>query len=145
LHKKRVANILKIEEEPSENQFEKTKTEYLRDKLQTIPDVLNLSDGKCNSLLLAFSKLSSFLVNIKSVIVGRSSPQSTVLNLSLQSPKKNSPIENAMLKLETPSDLNTNDYKVEQVKLTMLVKNEKSKSYSEINGDWKSTDELNKE
>ena len=64
-HKKRVANILKIDEEPSESQFEKAKTEYLRDKLQTLPDVLTLSDGKCNSLSLFNSKLNTFLTNLR--------------------------------------------------------------------------------
>lgn len=40
-----------------------------------------------------------------------------------------------MIKLETPMG-NTDDYKIEKVKVTMLVKDEKSNEVQEINGDW---------
>lgn len=45
-------------------------------------------------------------------------------------------IDNAVVKLETPM-ASSKDYKIEQVKVTMLVKDEKSNSLQEINGDWK--------
>lgn len=50
--------------------------------------------------------------------------------------KKLLPLENAVIKLETPLN-SSRDYKIEQVKVSMLVKDEKSKSLQEINGDWK--------
>jgi hypothetical protein len=68
-HKKRTANILKIDEEPYESQFEKAKTEYLRDKLQIIPDVLTLSDGKCNISSLSLS-IQNRLLNHSNLISG---------------------------------------------------------------------------
>lgn len=45
-------------------------------------------------------------------------------------------IDNAVVKLETPM-ASSRDFKIEQVKVTMLVKDEKSNSLQEINGDWK--------
>lgn len=44
-------------------------------------------------------------------------------------------LENAVVKLETPM-ASSRDYKIEQVKVTMLVKDEKSNSLQEINGKW---------
>ncbi len=52
----------------------------------------------------------------------------------MQSPSKmNAFLDNAIVKLETPRK----DLKIEQVKVSMLVKDEKSNNVQEINGDWK--------
>ena len=56
----------------------------------------------------------------------------------MQSPKnlnKILPLENATLKLETPRN-NSKDYKIEQVKVSLLVKDENSNETQEINGNW---------
>ena len=42
-------------------------------------------------------------------------------------------VNNAVVKLESPRK----DLKIEQVKVSMLVKDEKSNNLQEINGDWK--------
>jgi hypothetical protein len=59
---------------------------------------------------------------------------SNVFSINMRNPQQ-LPLENAVIKLETPMS-NSKDYKIEQVKVTMLVKDEKSNSLQEINGDW---------
>ena len=68
--------------------------------------------------------------------VGRESPTAVFsINMQPQSHSNHSlPIENAVVKLETPLG-NPNDYKIEQVKVTMLVKDEKSNDLKEIAGE----------
>ncbi|CAF1055374.1 unnamed protein product [Brachionus calyciflorus] len=63
------------------------------------------------------------------------SPVSKVFNINLQKADRQSVLENAVIKLETPRP---SDVKVEKVKVTMLVKDEKSNSLQEISGDWQS-------
>jgi hypothetical protein len=68
----------------------------------------------------------------------KDAPVSSVFNINLQSPKnlkKILPLENATLKLETPRNT-SKDYKIEHVKVSMLVKDENSNETQEINGDW---------
>ena len=68
----------------------------------------------------------------------KDAPVSSVFNINLQSPKtlkKILPLENATLKLETPRNA-SKDYKIEHVKVSMLVKDENSNETQEINGDW---------
>jgi hypothetical protein len=66
--------------------------------------------------------------------LGRPSSPPSVLNINLKN-NSSMPLENAVIKLETPM-ANSKDYKIEQVKVTMVVKDEKSNSLQEINGDW---------
>ena len=66
------------------------------------------------------------------------SPVSNVFNINLQSPRnlnKPLPLENATFKLETPVN-NSKDYKIEQVKVSLLVKDENSNETQELNGNW---------
>lgn len=74
--------------------------------------------------------------------------QTGILSINLkndeQQPKKLLPlIENTVVKLETPMIGNSKDYKIEQVKVTMLVKDENTNSFQEINGDWRPDQENN--
>jgi len=65
-------------------------------------------------------------------------PVSNVFNINMQSPKnlkKILPLESATLKLETPRN-SSKDYKIEQVKVSMLVKDENSNETQEISGNW---------
>ena len=65
-------------------------------------------------------------------------PVSSVFNINMSSPKnlkKILPLESATLKLETPRNA-SKDYKIEQVKVSMLVKDENSNEVQEISGDW---------
>lgn len=52
-----------------------------------------------------------------------------------------SKLDNAIVKLETPSS--SKDFKIEQVKVTMMVKDQESNSLQEIAGDWKSNNKKN--
>jgi hypothetical protein len=45
------------------------------------------------------------------------------------------PLDNAVIKLETPRPLG-NDFKIEQVKVTFLVKDENSNNLQEVVADW---------
>jgi hypothetical protein len=68
----------------------------------------------------------------------KDAPVSNVFNINMQSPKnlkKILPLENATLKLETPRNT-SKDYKIEQVKVSMLVKDENSNETEEISGNW---------
>lgn len=70
-----------------------------------------------------------------------------VLSINLKNPHPEQSnklpfIENAVVKLETPM-ASSKDFKIEQVKVTMLVKDEKSNNLQEINGDWTPNDENN--
>lgn len=60
-------------------------------------------------------------------------PSSQVFNINFNKSDRQSSLENAVIKLETPR---SNDVKVEKVKVTMLVKDENSNSLQEVTGDW---------
>lgn len=87
----------------------KTEDENLRKKLDAIPEILKIDQ------------------------VDNNEPSSQVFNINFKKPEKQSSLENAVIKLETPR---SSDVKVEKVKVTMLVKDENSNSLQEVTGDW---------
>lgn len=103
---------------------------YNRDKTK-LPNILKVDD---DSDALLKKKLETISESHKHND-GAETPVSTIFNINMSKNKKKLlPIENAVVKVETPRG--ANDYKIEKVKVTMLVKDEKSKSLQEINGDW---------
>ena len=63
----------------------------------------------------------------------RASPSHVLsINMHSKKPMSYTPIDN--VKIETPALVNTNDYKIEQVKVSMIVKDEKNNDLQEISG-----------
>lgn len=86
----------------------KTEDENIGKKLNAIPEILKIdqSDNETSA---------------------------QVFNINFNKSDRQSAIENAVIKLETPR---SNDVKVEKVKVTMLVKDENSNNLQEVSGDW---------
>lgn len=123
-----------------------------RKKLDTIPEVLQISDhdGKINlskRSILNQAKIHFYFCSIEGRLITPPVVQTGVLSINMKQPQQHGEqkqqngsgklplLENAVVKLETPM-ASSRDYKIEQVKVTMLVKDEKSNSLQEINGNW---------
>ena len=152
-------NILNLEDTPYDAQIESTvelpkrsvqsrnkglsSQSFSHSKLVKIPEskLERSFDGKSNKdPFVNCTSWSGTVSNWKNLVHlitvdGRVSPSHVLsINMHSKKPMSYTPIDNTVVKIETPALVNTNDYKIEQVKVSMLVKDEKNNDLQEISG-----------